>query len=411
MNFRVPLGAAIAFALVVAALTFSITLNYARSDHNERAISLREREAANGKFAEVDREVRQRFFGVINETQLMDSVVRGYLEGLGDPNAIYLTAEENARRNQAVVGETVGIGAALEIHPSGYLYVREVFAETPAQAADIEPGDLIVNMDETVLTPENAEAQLALIYDTVGTRVMLTVRREGEDFIADITRREVEHHTVYASIIEETSVGYIIITEFSDRTFMQFNRELSRLQNEANLQAIIFDMRDNSGENLNQAARVIDRLVPAGPIVSAVFRDGGVEIVETSDPNQIDMLPMVVITNSNTAGAAELFALALRDYGLGRVVGTSTAGSGAMVEEVNLSDGSVIGITVALYQSPSGEVWDGVGVSTDFEVAMPAELEPIWRELDHTTDPQLEKALEVALGIQVAEVIQLGVSW
>ena len=403
MNLRVPLGAAIAFALVVAALTFSITLQYARSDYNERAIFLREREAANGKFAEVDREVRQRFFGTINETHLMDSVVRGYLIGLGDPNAVYWSAEENARRNQTIVGEAVGIGAALEIHPNGYFLVREVFPESPAQAGGIEAGDWIVNMDDTALTPENVEAQYLLIYDAVGTRVTLTVRREGEDFIVDITRREVERPTVYASVIADTEVGHIIITEFDDRTSIQFNRELSRIQ-DLGVQAIIFDVRDNPGGNLRQAARVIDRLIPAGPIVSAVFRDGSVQVLETADTNRIENMSIVVLTNRNTAAAAELFALAMRDSAAGRIVGTSTAGEGAMLDDINLSDGSAISITVALYRSPSGETWNETGVSTDFEVAMPGELESVWRELDHTTDPQLAKAVEVALGIQVVEI-------
>ena len=401
MNLRVPLGAAIAFALVIAALTFSITLNYARSDYNERAIFLREREAANGKFAEVDREVRQRFFGTINEVHLMDSVVRGYLIGIGDPNAMYWSAEENARRNQNIVGENVGIGAVLQVHPSGYLLVREVFPESPAQAVGIEEGDWIISIEDTVLTPENAESQFVLIYDAVGTRISLTVSREGEDFTVDITRREVERPTVYASIIPETTIGYIIITEFTDRTLIQFNRELSRLQG-LGIESVIFDVRDNPGGNFRQAARVIGRLVPSGPIVSAVFRDGSVQVLEMSDANQV-VMPMVVITNQNTAEAAELFALALRDYDLARIVGTTTAGSGAMLDEINLSDGSAISITVALYQSPSGETWNETGVSTDFEVTMPAELEAIWRDLDETTDPQLAKAIEVVLGIQFAE--------
>ena len=401
MNFRIPLGAAIAFALVVAALTFSITLNYARIDHNERAISLRERELANGKFAEVDREVRQRFFGSINETHLMDSVVRGYLEGLGDPNATYWTAEENARRGQNIGGEPVGIGAVLESHPSGYLLVREVFPESPALGAGIEVGDWIVTMDETILTPENVDAQLALMYDAVGSRVALIMRRDGEDFNVDIVRRDVERPTVYGSVVSGTAVGLITIVEFNDRTSIQFNRELNRLQN-LGVQALIFDVRDNPGGNLRQAARVIDRLIPAGPIVSAVSRDGSVQVLETSDAHHVDM-PMVIVTNRNTAAAAELFALALRDRGNGRVVGTSTAGEGAMLDEISLSDGSAFSITVALYQSPSGISWNLTGVSTDFEVAMSAELEAIRRELDHTSDPQLAKAVEVVLGLLAGE--------
>ncbi|MCL2068479.1 MAG: S41 family peptidase [Oscillospiraceae bacterium] len=399
MNLRVPLGAAIAFALVVAALTFSITLNHAREDYNARASSLREREAANDKFAEIDRQVRQRFHGEINGQQLMDSVARGYMAGIGDPNAAYMTAEEFARRNTNVVGGTVGIGALLEIHPNGYLLVREVYPESPAQAEGMQPGDLIVKIDDEVLHPENIDELYDMIDDAVGTRIMLTYRRDGEDFIADITRREVVHPTVFASMIPDTEIGYIIITEFSERTSIQFNRELGRLQN-LGVQALIFDLRDNRGGIMRQATRVLDRLVPAGPLLTAVYRDGTVQEIDSSDANQLDV-QMVVLTNPNTSGAAELFAKVLRDYGMGSVVGSATAGRGAMQEDIKLSDGSVISITVALYRSPGGISWDGVGVRPDFEVAMPPDLEAIRRELDHESDPQLNKAVSVAQGILI----------
>jgi carboxyl-terminal processing protease len=405
MNFRVPLGAAIAFALVIAALTFSITLNFARNDYNARAISLREREAINAKFAEIDREVRQRFYRDFNEQQLMDSVARGYMAGIGDPNATYMTAEEFARRTQSAAGNTVGIGALLAVHPNGYLLVREVYPESPAQAEGILPGDLIIRIDDTILNPENIEEMYYAIEDTVGTRVMITYRRDGEDFIADIIRREVSRPTVYASVIPDTQIGYIVITEFSERTSIQFNRELARLQG-MGVRALIFDMRDNRGGNMRQATLVVNRLVPAGPLLSVVYRDGTVQEIANSDANRLDM-QMVVITNGNTSGAAEMFAQVLRDYGMGSVVGSATAGRGAVQEDIRLSDGSVISITVALYRSPAGEIWDGTGIRPDFDVAMPPDLEAIRRSLDHETDPQLYRAVSVAQDLMVESAVRV----
>ena len=404
MNLRVPLGAAIAFALVVAALTFSITMNYSRNDYNERASYLRDREVANGKFAEIDREVRQKYNGDIIETQLMDSVARGYLNGIGDSHATYMTAEEYARKNQIVKSEKVGIGALLEVNSDGYLLVKEVYADSPAQAEGIEPGDLIVKMDDIGLSLANINEQIELIEDAVGTKTVLTMRRGGEDFVADITRREVAQATVFSSIIPGTNIGYIVITEFSERTSIQFNRELSRLQN-TGVQALIFDLRDNKGGVLRQATRVLDRLVPGGHIVNAIYRDGTIIEIDTSDANWID-LPMVTLTNKNTTGASELFVQVLRDYGMGRAVGTLTAGKGSMQEEIKLSDGSVLSITVALYNPPSGQHWEGLGIKPDFEVAMPADFTGDWRDLDHTTDPQLAKALEVASGLALDAIPQ-----
>ena len=404
MNFKVSLGAAIAFAITVAALTLSITMTYSTNLYNEKMSALREREAANEKFAEIDREVRSHYYKSINNTVLMDSVAKGYLAGIGDPYAKYLSVEEYAKISQGLEGVTVGIGAELEISPDGYLRVIEVYPDSPAQMAGIEAGDLIISIDDVTLTPENSQQQLSMVEGAVGTRVVMTIRSGASERVEEMTRREIAKTTVYSRMIEDTNVGYILITEFSDRTSNQFNRELSKLQN-AGARAIIFDVRDNKGGILRQATRILDRLIPAGSLVSAVYKDGSVVEMENSDGNWLD-LPVVMLANKNTAGAAEVFVQVLKDYGQGNSVGTTTAGNGVVQEMVKLSDGSAIEITVAQYVTPSGEIFNGIGVKPDFEVTMSAELEGNWRNLNYETDPQLQKAVSVALSLVNAGEVQ-----
>ena len=139
---------------------------------------------------------------------------------------------------------------------------------------------------------------------------------------------------------------------------------------------------------------MLDMLLPEGTIATATYRDGSTEVLGTSDANCIDK-PMVVLTNENTASAAELFTQALRDYGVAKSVGTTTYGKGVMQVTHSLKDGSAIRITVAQYNPPKSANYDGVGIKPDYEVTLTEDQVKAFDTLDETTDPQLKKALEI----------------
>jgi carboxyl-terminal processing protease len=367
-----------------------MTVIYSLRSFNERVNNLKEREVMYEKFTEIDRVVRENYIGAIKETQLMDSVAQGYIAGAGDTYARYISAEEYAKLTTQGEEENVGIGAAVEVSPDGYLSVLEVYDDSPALTAGMQVGDLIVKIDDTDLTQENVEAQRSAIYGHQGTKIALLVRRGGEEFLLDMTRRVVVAPSVYARMITDTEIGYIQIKEFNSGTSDQFNRELDRVI-AAGAKSLIFDLRDNKGGVMRQATRILDRLVPAGVIYTAQRKDGTVE-EERSDGNAID-LPMAVLTNSGTASAAELFAQVLKDYNKARTVGTVTAGKGVMQDIIKLSDGSAIELTVAYYNPPVSPNFNGIGVTPDCDVALDGD----WTVLDEETDAQLKKAIEVAV--------------
>lgn len=398
MNRRISLGAAIAFAIIVAAATFSMTMIFAQDNFNKKSADLDRSRTTYAKFSDVDRTVRENYSGVINETLLMDSVAQGYIKGLGDKYAAYISAEEYKKLMQTKEGEDVGIGAVLESAPGGYLLVTEVYPDSPAQVAGIEVEDLIVKIDDTNLTPEIAEQAQSLIQGEAGTKLSLVVRKGSEDItITDLTRRIVAVPSVYSRMIADTGVGYIAIRQFNDNTSDQFNREFNKVV-EAGANCLIFDVRDNKGSSLNSAVRIIDKLVPEGVIYSATYKDGTTEVRETSSSNEIT-LPMVVLTNAATSSAAELFAQDLKDFGKASTVGTTTMGKGVILQRIPLSDGSAIELTVATLNPNSGTTFDGVGIKADYEVQGDGD----WTIQDETTDPQLKKALEVALATRKAE--------
>lgn len=395
MNKRVSLGAAIAMLLLVAAFTFSITFDYATQRVNTKMVDLREREAAQAKYAEIDREVRENYPGTIDETQLLDSVAKGYLAGIGDPYATYYDARTYERILRAQENPVADIGAVLRATPDGdgYLVVEEVYPDSPALSAGMAVGDLIIKIDDIDLTPENSVQMLESIQGEQGTALMVTVRSGGVDRIENMTRRVVVTPCVYSRMIADTGVGYILIKEFNDNTNDQFKRELRKMTG-AGAQSLIFDVRDNKGGRLSAATRILDSLVPTGDIVFSVGKDGTPSLLAGSDAYEVE-LPMVVLMNAGTASSAELFAQVLRDYDKARTVGVTTTGKGVMLSLIKLSDGSAIEITTAKLMTPSGAVFDGVGIKPDYEVTMEGD----WQGLDENSDPQLKKALEVAVGM------------
>ncbi|HHY52138.1 MAG TPA: S41 family peptidase [Clostridiales bacterium] len=401
MNKKVSLGAAIAMMFLVAAITFSITYDAVTRQVNSRIVDLRERESAQAKYAEIDREVRANYYGTIDETQLLDSVARGYLAGIGDQYATYYDAKTYEKILRSQENTVADIGAVLRVGPDGYLVVEEVYPDSPAAAVGIKPGDQIIKIDDVDLTPENSAKMKDSVQGEQGTRITLTIRSDNVDRTEELTRRVVVVPSVTSRMLGDSMVGYLIITEFNANTSDQFKREVDKLINQG-AQSLIFDLRDNKGGLLSAATRILDRLLPAGPIVSSMDREGNINVLATSDATEID-LPMVVLINSGTASSAEVFAQALKDYGKARVVGTTSTGKGVMQTLIRLSDGSAIEITTATLVTPRGETFNGVGVRPDYEVAM----DTPWKGLGEELDPQLKKAMEVAVAMhRNIEVLQ-----
>lgn len=401
MNKKVSLGAAIAMMFLVAAITFSITYDAVTRQVNSRIVDLRERESAQAKYAEIDREVRANYYGTIDETQLLDSVARGYLAGIGDQYATYYDAKTYEKILRSQENTVADIGAVLRVGPDGYLVVEEVYPDSPAAAVGIKPGDQIIKIDDVDLTPENSAKMKDSVQGEQGTRITLTIRSDNVDRTEELTRRVVVVPSVTSRMLGDSMVGYLIITEFNANTSDQFKREVDKLINQG-AQSLIFDLRDNKGGLLSAATRILDRLLPAGPIVSSMDREGNINVLATSDATEID-LPMVVLINSGTASSAEVFAQTLKDYGKARVVGTTSTGKGVMQTLIRLSDGSAIEITTATLVTPRGETFNGVGVRPDYEVAM----DTPWKGLGEELDSQLKKAMEVAVAMhRNIEVLQ-----
>lgn len=391
MNKKISLGVAICFMAIAAAITFTITMFFSLNVFNNKIANVDEREHLYKKLSEIDTYVRNQYLGDIDEEELLDYVARGYMVGINDKYAAYMTQEEYKYYQQENEGTLVGIGTTARKDDSGYILIVDVKENSPAEAAGIQAGDLIVKVnDEDILTIGYTQA-MSNIKGEEGTKVNLTLRREGEDYSVELTRKNIQSSTVEYRVIDDN--GYIKVSNFDETTVDDFKYAVSDLKSQG-VKGLIFDVRNNPGGLLDSVADVLDYLLPEGDLVSETNKKGETKVLRTSDSSCVE-LPMVVLVDGETASAAELFAADLRDFKVAELVGQNTYGKGVMQGAFPLEDGSAIKMTIAYFNPHSGVNFDGVGLKPDYEVALTTEQKLNFDTLDETSDPQLMKAIEV----------------
>lgn len=391
MNKKVSLGAAICFMAIAAAITFTITMSFAKNIFNSKIANVDERANVYEKLAEIDQIVRNNALEDIDEDTLMNSIADGYMAGLNDDYAYYMDQDEYQDYQMDNAGELIGIGVTVSLDESGYILVNDVTPDSPAAVAGIQEGDLIVRIDDTDVLSVGYNEATAMVRGEEGTRVSITVRRNQEELTLEAVRRKIATTSVSYRMIGDN--GYIKITGFDATTPDDFKAAVSDLQSQG-AAGLIFDVRNNPGGLLDGVAKVLDFLLPEGDIVSATDKKGNTEVLYESDENSVDM-PMVVLVDGNTASAAELFAAALRDYNKAELVGVNTFGKGIMQTAYSLSDGSAINLTTHYYNPPSGVNFHGVGLKPDYEVNLTPDQQLSLSELSDEEDAQLQKAISV----------------
>ncbi len=324
------------------------------------------------------------------ESELEQGVYKGMIEALGDPYSTYYSQEELEDLQNKTQGIYYGIGARVGIDADTQLpRIASVIEGTPAQEAGLMSGDLLYKVDDTLVQGMDLNSAVALVKGDEGTTVHLTVIREGEtDYLEfDVERRKLENETVTYEMLED-GAGYIQIQEFDDVTVDQFEEALEACRQEG-MRGLILDLRGNPGGNLTTVCEIARMMLPEGLIVYTEDKNGQREEYTCDGKSQLDV-PLVVLVDANSASASEILAGAVKDYGIGTLVGTTTFGKGIVQRIMKLSDGSAVKLTVSKYYTPKGNNIHEIGISPDVEV--PFEAEPY---LEDGTDNQLERAVEV----------------
>lgn len=391
MNKKISLGAAVAFMLVIAGITFCITMMVSLNYFNEKVLNVNAREEMYKKLADVDRNARQNFVGKIDEELLENSISAGYVRGLGDKYASYLTKDEYERRLLEDSGKLVSVGMTIAKDSSGYFKVTKVATDTVAEQAGVQVDDLIVSIDTNDLKSISQVNAEQMLKGEIGTKVSIVYRRDGVDTTKDLQRKDIIVEYVSAHLIEST--GYIQISSFNDKTLSQFNVAVNSVIQQG-AAALVIDLRNNNSDSFDAAASILNTLLPSGALGTKTNNQGQNISLGNSDQYAIN-LPMATIINAKTGNAAEYFAATLRDVVKANTIGVTSFGKSIEQEMFQLNDGSAINITVSYVYPPSKADINGVGIKPDYEVKLSPEQEQTFDMLTDQTDPQIQKALEV----------------
>lgn len=327
-----------------------------------------------------------------DKDEMVDAIYKAVMSSLGDPYTVYYTADEFNAFMESSSGSYCGIGVVVQQNiQTGLVTAVRPYEDCPGYEAGIRPGDLILAVDGTEITGMDLNTAVALIKGEEGTSVTITLQRDDEVFDVEVTRRQIDVKTVNYRMMDD-NIGYIQIEEFDEVTSEQFSQALDSLI-EQGMEALVIDIRDNPGGILDTVVAMLDEILPEGTIVSVKDRNGTVQEY-TSDANTKLTVPLTVLINGNSASASEIFAGAIKDYGVGTLVGTTTYGKGIVQTAFSLRDGTGVKITIEDYYLPSGKSIHKVGVDPDVEIDLPDELKT-YVTIPEDEDVQLQKAIEI----------------
>ena len=400
MSKKVSLGVAATVTLIAMAVTFSMTMTVSMNMFNNTVSSVKNKERMYNKLSEVDRYVRANEYFDINDDTLNDTIASGYMLGISDRYARYYSAKAYSERVGLANGRLMGIGVAVVKDPSsGYARIIRVYDNTPATNVGLEVGGFITAIGDTsTRSMSDTAAMTSALLGEEGSIVSikyLTPLREEQSF--EITHANYTTPSISTVRLMDNGVGYLRIDSFTSGTAVEFRNAVNSLTNQG-ATSLIFDLRDNSGENLNAALVATDYCVPSGLIAQSQDKGGNVADLRMSDENEIT-LPMVCLVNGSTASGAELFANALRKMAGATIVGSTTAGKGVLLSDPqSLSDGSAVVITVGILLDNEGKNWNSTGLTPDVDASLTNDEQSSYYDFTVDNDPQITKAINAISG-------------
>lgn len=400
MSKKVSLGVAATVTLIAMAVTFSMTMTVSMNMFNNTVSSVKNKERMYNKLSEVDRYVRANEYFDINDDTLNDTIASGYMLGISDRYARYYSAKAYSERVGLANGRLMGIGVSVVKDPSsGYARIIRVYDNTPATNVGLEVGGFITAIGDTSTRSMSDTATMtSVLLGEEGSTVnikYLTPLREEQSF--EIIHANYTTPSISTVRLMDNGVGYLRIDSFTSGTAVEFRNAVNSLTNQG-ATSLIFDLRDNSGENLNAALVATDYCVPSGLIAQSQDKGGNVTDLRMSDENEIT-LPMVCLVNGSTASGAELFANALRKMAGATIVGSTTAGKGVLLSDPqSLSDGSAVVITVGILLDNEGKNWNGTGLTPDVDASLTNDEQSSYYDFTVDNDPQITKAINAISG-------------
>ena len=328
----------------------------------------------------------------IDESKLTEGAIKGYVESLGDKYTEYIPEEEMDQFTEDINGSFVGIGIyMIADEEKNQIIVYSPIQGSPAEEAGIQSGDVIISVDGIEYDAKNLNVAADNIRGNEGTIVKLVIERDGKKLDFEITRRSVDLNPISSKIIQN-NIGYIKFPSFDSSSSEKLKEGIDKLINEG-AKSLILDLRNNGGGIVDEATAIADYFLEKDCVILSTMDNNEKQEITKATEEQIYNMPLVILTNENTASASEILTGALKENDRAIVIGTTTYGKGVIQTVITLTDGSGLKITTAEYFTPNGEKINDVGITPNIVVELPESETNIY-SVSEENDSQLKRAIE-----------------
>lgn len=338
--------------------------------------------------------IKQKYIGEVDEEQMIEGAIKGFVEGLGDPYTEYLPKEEMAEFTEETSGQYVGIGVYLtNDKTTNTILVVGIMNGSPALDAGMLAGDIIEKVNDVTYTGETMDDAIKVLKGEEGTSAKVTVLRDGKEIDLTVTRKKITVEHVSSKMVED-NIAYLQVDSFDSGVAELFKNKITDLKNQG-AKGIIIDLRSNGGGIVDEATGIADLFLKKGEtiLITKSKTENEQLTVSKNDPI-IEDIPVVVLVNEGTASASEILAGALKDkYPNTTIVGMQTYGKGVIQTLYSLSDGSGLKITTEEYYTPNHNKINKEGITPDVEVDLTKNAEGKY-ETEFDKDAQVQKAIE-----------------
>lgn len=395
MNKKISLGITISLVAIACALTFVVTMSFSLNMYNGKIADVQQREEMYTKMQEIDSYIKSYSIYDTDDTETKIGVYSGYLNGIDDEYAKYYTTNEYYYKTQLENGVITGLGMELGKEQGGYISVIGVYEDSPAFESGIIVGDVITSVGGVSVLELGYEAALSqLKFGDEGTKQRFVVRRSGEETEYNLGRRSFTIVSVQGFLLDN-GILYLSFNSLNAKTGEQIEEILSRY-NKSEIKGYIFDLRNCCSNVYSAVSGVLNSFIGGTRLADMVYRNNSTKPLAETDGNTFTNLPISIIINERTGGAAELMAVSLRDFNSAKLVGVRTMGYGTIQEARAFSDGTAIEISVARVRTVNEQSnYDGNGISPEFAVEYSGAPEESPMNYGSTMDEQLKKAVEV----------------
>ena len=389
----------IMLVVLVAFITFLVTsiVMYQYFTNDSFGKSIVEKSEQTSDIAETLEDYRKiidkYYLGDIDEEKLKEGAIAGYINGLNDEYTEYISKEDMADYMADTTGNFVGVGVYMvQDTEANKIMVLSPIKGSPAEKAGLQPGDYIIAVDGVTYTGEQMTEASNKIKGETGTTVKLQIQRKDETLDIELTRENIKVNPVEGEVLEN-NIGYIEFSSFDDGTAEEFKMKFKELQGKG-IKSLIIDLRNNGGGIVDEALEIANYILDKDSVILYEVDKNNNETVEKTTDEPIINMPIVILTNENTASSSEILAGALKDHKKATIVGEKTYGKGVIQRLLTLPDGSGLKITSEKYLTPNRTEINKVGIEPDEKVELPETVTNILN-VEKTEDTQLQKAIEI----------------